>query len=133
MKILYIADDGTEFEDEQECIDYERRNNKVAQEMLSQIHCYDHNFREMTVSEKRRDYDLEGMLQAVYYIRFDSCEALEWLNEQFDYYGYTKIEPHIAFDEDDILMWYDGDETWESVNDKIGYYNDIINKIKGEK
>ena len=41
MKVIYIADDGREFEDENECLRYENLKSEKTKKFLNAIHAFD--------------------------------------------------------------------------------------------
>lgn len=64
--VCYIADDGTAFEDEDECIDYER--GLMLKKYEHDIHMWDDNFQPIPITDPQP-------LDKVYYLTCDTAEA----------------------------------------------------------
>lgn len=77
MKTIYCADDGTTFENEDECKKYENHFNK----MISEIHLYDDNLKEISFN----DSDWKDKT------RFFQCETEESFDFLFKKFPYTII------------------------------------------
>lgn len=82
MKTIYRANDGTEFEEERECRDYERKQELMAHPFKS--HIYLLNGTEVPLSE------LDKHVSNIYYLDIVSREDWETLSElMYANYGYT--------------------------------------------
>lgn len=129
MEIIYRADDGTEFRDEDECLEYERFHSEKAKKLLSEIHAFDRVGNEMKVGDGPNDYDLENMIARAGYVSFDSEEAFEFFDEQQDYYGYAKIGEWNRYTMGDVYIYKLNGDCWESANEMIGHYQELIDKF----
>lgn len=83
MKTIYCADDGTTFENKDECEKYEKHIDKI----ISEIHIYDKNLKEISMN----DFGWEEN------IHFFHCETEESFDFLFESFPYTII----MYDEDD--------------------------------
>ena len=80
MKAIYRADDGTEFEEEEECRDYERQQELMARPFKS--HIYLRGGIEMPLNE------LDKHISDVYYLDIVSKEDWETIKElMYENYG----------------------------------------------
>ena len=133
MKILYIADDGKEFEDENECMEYEKIQEAEKSGVLNEIHALDDKFREMKVGNSSMNYyDMETMLGHVLYVKFDSIKAAEYFDEQLNYYGYDTISVNNAL-KADVYAYHDGKNEWELVTEIVEHYQGILDKFTERK
>lgn len=129
MEIIYRADDGKEFEDEDECLEYERLHNEKTNKMLSEIHAFTERGYEIKVGDGPREYDIENMLMETMYVTFDSEEALEFFDEQQEYYGYRPIHECAGYKDGDVYIYKDGADEWESTMENIEHYQEILYKF----
>jgi len=94
----YVADDGMEFDTEQECLDYEREQMKIKENFV----LYDKDFNKIDINDTDNyEYlyiisDVQGVAEYLrYWVGF--CDGLD----------------------DTGLYWLNGDGDWEFVNDLI--------------
>lgn len=120
MRIAYYADDGTEFETEEECNKYERRLHDLMDEhQLNSLHAYDDNGHAIDFSGCDLE-DLEDAFQHISYIEFDNEKVIEIFLEQARYYGMCEIDddlrrPLVAGEH----YFYDWDEDmWTCIEDR---------------
>ena len=76
-KIIYVADDGTEFEDDRECLAHERRLQVDA--FGDHLRLWDENMKPLDPTE-------EDALTDAYFIYADTPEAREWVEAELDIY-----------------------------------------------
>lgn len=134
MKVLYIADDGKEFEDEDECLEYERLQNANASKLLSEIHAFTEKEDAMQVGDGPGEYNIDEMLMETMYVTFDSKEARDFYDEQQKYYGYTQISEYInSYKDGDVYVYNDSVEGWESAMEMIERYQEILDKFTERK
>lgn len=133
MKAIYIADDGREFEDENECLEYEKLENEKTKKLLSEIHAFNEKGEEIKVGNGAREYDIEGMLMETFYVTFDSDEALHFFDDQQEYYGYPPIHECTICKNGDVFIYNDGDGEWISAKEMIEHYQDIMTKFRERK
>jgi hypothetical protein len=91
MRVAYYADDGTEFESEEACHNYERRLHDLMHEHQHfGFYAYNSDGNEVDFSE----YDLESLedaFQDISYLKFDSQKAIEVFLKQARYYGLCEL------------------------------------------
>ena len=97
----YVADDGTEFDTEKECLDYEREQMKIKENFV----LYDKDFNKIDINDTDNyEYlyiisDVQGVAEYLrYWVGF--CDGLD----------------------DTGLYWLNGDGDWEFVNDLIDHH-----------
>lgn len=115
--VCYIADDGTTFKDEDECIYYERT--LMLKKYEHDIHMWDDNFQPISITDPQP-------LDKVYYLTCDTAEAVEVMNDWFEYMGYSNpFEGDKSFAEmaGRHYYWQDNDEWYEA--------DDLIEKVSG--
>lgn len=76
-KIIYVADDGAEFEDDRECLAHERR---------LQIDTFGDHLRLWDENMKPLDPAEEDALEDAYFIYADTPEAREWVDAELSIY-----------------------------------------------
>ena len=76
-KIIYVADDGVEFEDEKECLAHERR---------LQVDAFGDHLRLWDEDMKPLDLAEEDALDDAYFIYADTPEAREWVEAGIEIY-----------------------------------------------
>lgn len=79
-RVSYIADDGTVFEDEYECLEYERT--LILKKCEHDIHMWDNEFQPIPITDSQA-------LDKVYYLTCDTAEAVEAMNDWFEHMGYS--------------------------------------------
>lgn len=122
MKIIYQADDGTEFESETECRNYERLRkicNAISEKRL-RVLTYD---REVIEVIREKDFlnhiNLDDAMELIYYFHCNDKEVLEILSEFFAEDFQEGVTYY--FDEDD--------ERWIELDDCIYNYRSILNDL----
>lgn len=126
-KVTYIADDGTEFDYEDECRDYE-----MAQEILplfENVQMWD--CCENPIATPTDWEEIENALEELHYIRGSGVEELwdaiynaDLENQMLDYESFrSEVE---SADATDLLM-FDGDaDRWVNVNYLFDEYRKIL-------
>lgn len=131
MKVTYIANDGTEFEDRKECLAYE----KSFSEMSDFIQLYDRDGK--PIEWNPNNYD--DMWNHLYYIVIEPHreeEAEEWWTNSFG--AMLNVDPFYEMD-NDWKAWkhHDhGDEPTVLVfdfggNDSWIIFNEVYDEVKG--
>ena len=77
--VCYVADDGTTFKDEDECLGYER--GLTLKKYEHDIHMWDDNFQPIPVTDSQA-------LDKVHYLTCDTADAVETMSDWFEYMGY---------------------------------------------
>lgn len=117
--VCYIADDGTTFKDEDECIDYER--GLMLKKYEHDIHMWDCNFRPIPITDPQP-------LDKVYYLTCDTAEAAGVMHEWFEDMGYSSpFDDHVDYDYaagrhyyyQDNDCWYEADDLIKKVQEMI--------------
>ena len=133
MKVIYYADDGTEFETEEECLEYENLQSVTTQKMLSEIHAFTEKGKEIRVGDGPKEYDIENMITETMYVTFDSDEARYFFDEQQEYYGYRPIHECTSCKNGDVFVYRDGCDEWESAMEMIEHYQGLLWSFKGKE
>lgn len=134
MKVTYIANDGTEFENREECLAHE----KSFSEMSEFIQLFDHNF--LPIEWNPDDYD--RMWNNIYYIVIEpyrEAEVEEWWSKTFNTMLGVSPFSDIACDwsywlrtdhgDEPTVLAYDfnDDDNWVILNE---IYSKVRNTIK---
>lgn len=136
IKTIYIADDGTEFEDEDECLQYE----SSLTAMCEFVQLYDRDFQPIAWNPE----DYEAMWNHLYYIVIEphrEQEVEDWWHDSFcamlgvspfgdlddEWHGWKRLghgdEPTIiAFD-------FNGNNDWVILNEIYSNANNIIKSL----
>lgn len=93
MEIIYRADDGTEFENEKECREYECQTADFFAECAN-VHAYDDNGSPIHFNDYGFE-DIEVPLQEISYIRFCTQKAIDVFQVQGVRCGLLAIEADI--------------------------------------
>ena len=107
-RVSYIADDGTTFEDEDECLEYERT--LMLKKYEHDIHMWDSEFQPIPITDSQA-------LDKVYYLTCDTAEAVEVMHNWFEYMGYSspfKGDKGFAEMAGRHYYWQDDDEWHEA-------------------
>lgn len=114
-RVSYVADDGTVFEDEDDCIDYER--GLMLKKYEHDIHMWDDNFQLIPITDSLA-------LDKVYYLTCDTAEAAAVMHEWFEDMGYSSpLDGHVDYNYaagrhyyyQDNDCWYEADDLIEKV------------------
>ena len=113
-KIIYVADDGKEFEDKPECEAYEFR--QKANKLGKHLRLWDEDFNRLcTISE--------GALEDAYYIYVGTPEARDFVNEHlqglFDEVGWSAT--FVGYIDDN---WCDLENLYNTVSKAIANMED---------
>lgn len=111
MEIVYKASDGKLFDDEDECIDYERN-------ILTP-----HTFKVWDVNGNPLPNNNDSYGKA-FYLNIESEDEFEDVIEEFSYYGWSAVGLNGKG-----LYHYDENYCWKNTDDLIKSYNNLINKI----
>lgn len=114
----YIADDGKEFEDEDECLDYERG---LKIHKVYGFRAYDRQGKE--IFPKNYVSDMDDFVYVVCYIRVENIrgweEFEELCNDEFDCYFYDGLdsisETGLYFKDDDHDCWTSWDYEYKKL------------------
>ena len=117
MKIIYRADDGTEFSNEDVCLEYERRQEIEALNLQSRFFNFDGSPMDIK--------DLYHCLENGWYMEIATIEEARIIAE------YAKREVGITISETDLTIgryyWSDNDEKWHNIEDLYQAYAKVLN------
>lgn len=116
-RVSYIADDGTTFEDEVECIDYER--GLMLKKYERDIHMWNCEFQPIPITDSQA-------LDKVYYLTCDTAEAVEVMYNWFEDMGYSN-----PFEGDESFAAMAGRHYYYLDDDKWYEADDLIEKARG--
>ena len=132
MKIIYETDDGKRFATAEECIEYEKAQGKKI--MLNEIHAFDESEMKIEINNESKDYEIGDMLCKAKYVKFDSDEARCYFDDLQKEYGYSLIcDCTQCLYRDDVYVWNDDIDMWESAKEMIGHYESILGRFKERK
>lgn len=86
-KILYIANDGTEFEDGDECLSYEKTLG--FDYIKDEIAFWDEHLKRLAIDE-------EDLSDKVFYVKIDSEKAYNWFNNLLWTEGYETLDKCVS-------------------------------------
>lgn len=117
MEIIYRADDGTEFYDEDSCVRYERRLANKERNLKSRF--FDRKGKEMD------NTNIEECYEHGWYVEFASLEEAEFYNkETYELVGNTYFDGKPC----EGRFYYDRDEaTWRNLEELYQEYAEILN------
>ena len=92
MRTVYIANDGTEFPTEAECVIYEQTLFNLLTELYVNVYAYDSNGMTIDFDE---DY-LEENFEDIAFVQFGSKDAISIFMEKADDFGFGDIEKDIG-------------------------------------
>lgn len=123
----YVANDGTEFEDEEECLDYERG---IKIKDIYGFKTYNRQGKEIFP----KDYisDMNDFIYDVYFIKVENIKGWEEFEklclDEFDTYFYDGLdeisEKGLYYKDDDYNCWVNWDYEYEKLRNirrKIDY------------
>lgn len=117
---IYVADDGTEFRDEEECRMYEDSKRDYSSVRFFDIEQEEINPNAYTIDCLYSD--------ANYLIIMDAERAKELFTYLYETYGF---EPPREYETGDILAYDEDDGGWYDLVKKIDELIGIYNKVKG--
>lgn len=122
MEIIYRANDGTEFTNEQDCINYEN----VANCLCDKKHfiAFDSNLEPYDITP----YEIEGTFEMMEYFVCLTDEAVVALNSMFDCIGYCAPTDGIK-----VLTYYGWEvenlDQWDAFPDVYNAFNERFEKL----
>ena len=118
-KTVYIAFDGKEFDDEDDCREYEL--NTKLKDIGDDLLLYDKN------GKKIEKIDNQLLAESIDYIVVKSEKAYEYFVEQMDYFGLNYPD---FYDSPICSYYYDYDENeWISIEDRVQCLQLEIDKL----
>lgn len=116
-RVSYIADDGTTFENEYECLEYERT--LMLKKYERDIHMWNCEFQPIPITDSQA-------LDKVYYLTCDTAEAVEIMHNWFEDMGYSS-----PFEGDESFYAMAGRQYYYMDNDQWYEADDLIEKARG--
>ena len=116
MEIIYRAKDGTEFDNEYDCENYE--NALECEKLKDSLFWW--TYRQVSIPVSTNADEL-------YYFYIKSEEALDYMEEVFRNYGWS------AYDELEVggvYYWNDIEESFYNIAEQIDRLNDDIKKLQ---
>lgn len=124
MKIIYRADDGTEFYNEDDCTEYEEKQRISGMKLASRF--WDRNGHPLLIE------DLAGTVTYAYYAELATDEEAVFIND----YAYKKND-YCFFDEEDEpkagRYYYDSyRDLWMNIEELNKSYREVLTIFEGE-
>lgn len=116
---LYVAEDGKNFYDEEECIKYE--HSQIIPNIY--VRAFDQNFEEIFLED-----DFEKVADKACYLKFENQKSKERFEELGDYYGCCTVG--LSFSNVLNFYWDDDTFTWKDLDEKINSMKDFIQKCE---
>ena len=134
MRVVYCADDGTEFDTEQECRDYELKTADFFAECANVL-AYDDCGRKVHFNNFEME-NMEDAFQDIWYVQFNTQKAIDLFCEiGQSQYGllYIKDDIHREIQVGE-RYYYDGDkDVWRCVEDDLKAINKIADMFNNKK
>lgn len=120
---LYVADDGTEFEDESECLSYEA--GQRARGLKGRVVLLTETFRPIPLD------NLEAW-DDVWFVFVKDTEALHDLSDAWDWDFAGMSPPPFLFGNTAGLFYYDGDtDEWYHMGTRIQAFQALADEVMG--
>ena len=132
MRVVYYADDGTEFKSEKACREYEKKMANILVEFKNSIHAYDSDRNIINLEENDAE-EWEYVFERIEYIQFDTQKAIDCFME-YAIYEFDLVD--IANDinrcvEPGERYFYDWDEDeWACLEDRQKALDKIADVFK---
>ncbi len=133
MRVAYFADDGTEFETEKECRDYELKTADFFEE-CAHVLAYDDYGRKIDFNKFEME-DMENAFQDIWHIQFNTQKAIDLFIEiGQSNYGLLYIKDDIRREvQVGERYYYDTDEdVWRCLEDSYKELDKIAAIFKGK-
>lgn len=86
-KIIFIADDGAEFEDEDECLNYEKTLG--FDYIKDDITFWDDQFKKLNIENP-------NLIDETFYVKIDSEKAYNWFNNLLWEEGFETLDKYVS-------------------------------------
>ena len=85
---------------------------------------------EMEMNDESEDWEIGNVLMEAKYVKFDSDEARCYFDDLQKEYGYSLIcDCTQCLYRDDVYVWNDDIDMWESSKEMIGHYESILGRF----
>ena len=110
--IKYVADDGTEFEDEDECLDYERKT-LLANFSYRGLRAFDCNKKELPVENYT---EVGSLLDDSWFFIIPNAVKDEFSEAVRDEYWHSPFSDCIddSKDDENLFYWDEGKDCWKN-------------------
>ena len=119
MEIIYRANDGTEFTNEQDCINYENRMNYLCDK--KHFIAFDSNLEPYDITPDR----IEGVLEMMEYFVCLTDEAVNAFNSMYKQIGFcapddeVKVLTYYGWEVENPDQWDAFPDVWEAFNQRF--------------
>ena len=119
MEIIYRANDGTEFTNEQDCINYENRMNYLCDK--KHFIAFDSNLEPYDITPDR----IEGVLEMMEYFVCLTDEAVNAFNSTYKQIGFcapvdeVKVLTYYGWEVENPDQWDAFPDVWEAFNQRF--------------
>ena len=113
VKVIYVANDGKEFENEDDCRKYESRD----------VFAFDDYGKQIDV------LDDQALMEESIYLIFKSKEALDYYNKLSDESGCCRIDEK-TFNKFPLYVYYDCNGEWKYIKDRAEELKNEISKLE---
>ena len=130
MEIIYRANDGMEFTDEQDCINYENRMNCLCDK--KHFIAFDSNLEPYDITPDR----IEGVLEMMEYFVCLTDEAVNAFNSMYKQIGFcapvdeVKVNTYYGWEVTIPDQWEALPYVWEAINKEIDRIMGIENALR---
>ena len=130
MEIIYRANDGTEFTDEQDCVNYENRMSCLCDK--KHFIAFNSDFEPCDITQNNIEYALEMM---EYFVCLTD-EAVVAFDTLYNRYGYCspvkelKAHTYYGWEVANIDQWDALPDVWESISKEIDRVMGIENALR---
>lgn len=121
----WIANDGTEFQYEDDCREHEFNTEVVP--LLKKCRAYDQNFIPIPV-----DSDFAYNFERVFYLYVDSEESFEVFDKISEQMGYVSPKETCDWENDNeegIFLYYQDNDCWCDIDKEITRFQDMIKRM----
>ena len=133
MRIIYEANDGTQFNTAEECERHEYKSSVLLDR--KNFLCFDQNLHPIKLCE---EYSFAEIIEKVYFFICFTQEAVEAFQEKVDEADESDIFPYIRKDAlygwavDNSDCWSDVWEVVEELEEQVGYLREAVYSMNDE-
>lgn len=130
MEIIYRANDGMEFTDEQDCINYENRMSCLCDK--KHFIAFNSNLEPYDITPD----SIESVLERMEYFVCLTDEAVAAFNSMYDHMGFyapvdeVKVNTYYGWEVENPDQWDAFPDVWESINKEIDRVMGIENALR---
>ena len=130
MEIIYRANDGTEFTDEQDCVNYENRMDCLCDK--KHFIAFNSDFEPYDITPDT----IENALEMMEYFICLTDEAVAAFDSMYDHMGFCapvdeiKVNTYYGWEVANIDQWDAFPDVWEAINKEIDRVMGIENALR---